>query len=589
MQFKLLSVAAVLGILCTGCLGISYASRDQASMLSGLQPASGEEGGPLHGFAGGFLASHFAQSQYDWGTAKRHLSNVLEKDPENTELLRRAMILSAGSGDMKTAVKYAAALFEKGEGENLSRMILAVDSLVNNDFELANTYLSKMPGGDVTEFLKPVLLSWSKAGQGQEDTEGLGDNPVHLYHGALVMFYLGNKEASRKYANKLMQSEGISAYEGERAADLLALLGEEEAALGFYKGLQLQGGSNKVLERKIKALQEDPPKIESLLSHVKAESPAVGAALAIEDLARILFQENSDSSAQLFANLVITLHPELMDAHILLADILTRNDRYDEAIAHLLEIPEDYYAYLETRYKIADLMAQADRTEEARILLEDLFKSYGDIETIIKIGDLYRVDEDYKNSLKAYNKAAQNISKDKEKDYWYLFYARGMSYEREGKWQKAESDLQKALSYQPNHPYLLNYLGYSWADQGINLDESLELIKKAVSLRPSDGYIVDSLGWVYFMLGRYEEALPYLERAAELLSYDPVINDHLGDAYWQTGRHMEARFQWERARNYAEDIDIIEKMEAKLKNGLVLDTVVREAQSRPSVDLKDNP
>lgn len=199
---------------------------------------------------------------------------------------------------------------------------------------------------------------------------------------------------------------------------------------------------------------------------------------------------------------------------------------------------------------------------------------------MIKIGDLYRTEEDYTNSLKAYNKAARLVKEDHEEKYWYLFYARGMSYEREGKWQKAESDLQKALSFRPNHPYLLNYLGYSWADQGVNLDKSLELIEKAVSLRPNDGYIVDLLGWVYYMQGRYEEALPHLERAAELLSYDPVINEHLGDVYWKVGRRMEARFQWERARNYAEDETSIVKIEQKLKEGLPpIDQAIREAQS----------
>ena len=168
-------------------------------------------------------------------------------------------------------------------------------------------------------------------------------------------------------------------------------------------------------------------------------------------------------------------------------------------------------------------MAETGRDEEARILLNDLFNSKHDADALIRIGDLYRAREDYTNSLAAYNRAVAYIGDDLGEEYWHLLYARGMSYEREGKWDKAEADLQRALSFQPNHPYILNYLGYSWADRGENLERSLDLIKKAVSLQPTDGYIVDSLGWVYYMMGRYEEALPHLEKAASLLSYDPVM------------------------------------------------------------------
>jgi len=143
-----------------------------------------------------------------------------------------------------------------------------------------------------------------------------------------------------------------------------------------------------------------------------------------------------------------------------------------------------------------------------------------------------------------------------------------MAYERQGDWSKAESDLKAALVYRPDHPYLLNYLGYGWADQGMNLDQALQMLERAVSLRPSDGYITDSIGWVNYMMGRYKDSVPYLERAVELLPYDPVINDHLGDAYWRVGRRHEAQFQWERAFNYAADDKLKAQLQQKLDTGL---------------------
>ena len=123
-----------------------------------------------------------------------------------------------------------------------------------------------------------------------------------------------------------------------------------------------------------------------------------------------------------------------------------------------------------------------------------------------------------------------------EPEHWRLFYARGITYERTKRWPQAEADLLHALELEPDQPFVLNYLGYSWVDKGLNLDRPRPCCNRAVELRPDDGFIVDSLGWAYFRLGEYDKAVTYLERAVELEPGDPVINDHLGDAYWRVGR-----------------------------------------------------
>ena len=132
--------------------------------------------------------------------------------------------------------------------------------------------------------------------------------------------------------------------------------------------------------------------------------------------------------------------------------------------------------------------------------------------------------------------------------------------------------MKKALELQPEQPHVLNYLGYSWIDQGINLDEGMKMIKRAVDQRPDDGYIVDSLGWAYYRIGNYEDAVKNLERAIDLKPEDPTINDHLGDAYWRVGRTLEAKFQWAHARDLKPEPEELPKIEAKIENGLPDDT-----------------
>ncbi len=149
-----------------------------------------------------------------------------------------------------------------------------------------------------------------------------------------------------------------------------------------------------------------------------------------------------------------------------------------------------------------------------------------------------------------------------------MFYARGIALERNEEWDRAEADFLKALKLKPDQPLVLNYLGYSWIEQGRHVERAQKMIENAVAQRPNDGYIVDSLGWAHYRLNEYERAVKFLERAVELKPQDPVINDHLGDAYWQVGRRIEARFQWRHALALEPDDSEIPKIKSKLDKGL---------------------
>ena len=187
------------------------------------------------------------------------------------------------------------------------------------------------------------------------------------------------------------------------------------------------------------------------------------------------------------------------------------------------------------------------------------------------LGNIQRGRKQFAECADVYAKAIETITRT-EKSNWVIFYFRGICYERSKQWPKAEADLKKALELFPDQPQVLNYLGYSWVDQGVNLDDGMRMIQRAVEQRPDDGYIVDSLGWAYYRLGNYEEAVKHLEHAVELKPEDPTINDHLGDAYWKVGRKLEAHFQWSHARDLKPEPDELKKIEEKLKTGLPDDT-----------------
>ena len=197
------------------------------------------------------------------------------------------------------------------------------------------------------------------------------------------------------------------------------------------------------------------------------------------------------------------------------------------------------------------------------------------------LGNILRGRKEFAECADVYGKGIATIAKP-EQPNWLIFYFRGICYERSKQWAKAEADLKKALELFPDQPHVLNYLGYSWVDQGINLDEGMRMIRRAVEQRPDDGYIVDSLGWAYYRLGNYEEAVKHLERAVELKPDDPTINDHLGDAYWQVGRTLEAQFQWAHARDLKPEPEDLAKIKEKLDDRPVRTRPAASAQKKPT-------
>jgi tetratricopeptide (TPR) repeat protein len=234
----------------------------------------------------------------------------------------------------------------------------------------------------------------------------------------------------------------------------------------------------------------------------------------------------------------------------------------------------------------------ADRSDEAiKILKGVISDDPKDLEALMALGNVERGKKKFADCTDTYSKAIDVLQDPNDKSNTVYYYYRGICEERSHQWPKAEADMKKALELQPDQPHVLNYLGYSWIDQGVNLDEGMKMIKRAVDQRPDDGYIVDSLGWAYYRIGNYDDAVKNLERAVDLKPEDPTINDHLGDAYWRVGRKLEAKFQWAHARDLKPEPDDLPKIEAKIQNGLPDDNkpVAATADKSSGTDADKSP
>jgi tetratricopeptide (TPR) repeat protein len=381
-------------------------------------------------------------------------------------------------------------------------------------------------------------------------------------HAGLMLEFAGQRKEAGKRIERAYQLDKNSLRTVDAYARWASRNGNRKTALETYAAFSKVLPNHPLVDAAVAELNAGRT-LGPLLTSVQA-----GAAEVLFGLGTALGRQGGEDLALVYLQLALYLEPEHPLALLSLGDLYETLKKPEQAIKVFARVPA--HSPLKRNAEIQrglDLDA-LERTAEARQLLEEIVENNPkDLEAITALGNVLRARKLYSEAAGVYSKAIALLT-EPARQHWTLFYFRGICYERSKNWPQAEKDFEKALELFPDQPQTLNYLGYSWVDQGLHLDKALGMIRRAVELRPNDGYIIDSLGWAYYRLGRYEEAAKELERAIELKPEDPVINDHLGDAYWKVGRRLESNFQWRHALDMKPEPEDLPKIEIKLREGL---------------------
>jgi tetratricopeptide (TPR) repeat protein len=335
-----------------------------------------------------------------------------------------------------------------------------------------------------------------------------------------------------------------------------------DAAAAVYEAFDKKLSRHPLVQegiREAKAGKKMPPLVNSAQA---------GAAEALYGIGASLTRRGAEDLALVYLQLALYLEPTHSLALLSLGDLYETVKRPQLAIKAYERVPANSPLKRNAQIQLATNLDTVERSEDGMKILKGLTEADPkDIESIMALGNIERGKKKFAECGDTYTLAIDALPASSDQN-WVYYYFRGICYERSKQWPKSEADLKKALELKPEQPHVLNYLGYSWIDQGLNLDDGMKMIRRAVEQRPDDGYIVDSLGWAYYRIGNYEEATKHLERAIDLRPEDPTINDHLGDAYWRVGRKLEAKFQWAHARDLKPEAEELPKIEAKIKDGL---------------------
>ncbi len=267
-----------------------------------------------------------------------------------------------------------------------------------------------------------------------------------------------------------------------------------------------------------------------------------------------------------YLTLVLNFDPAFNEALFLQATFYQQLENYEMAEQIYQKIVITDPLYLEAQKNIAFNKTKNGNFKEAEKILITLIQSNQDNDTlIISLADFYRINKQYGKAISKYTDVIKLNNID-NKRLWRVLYMRGICFERNNQWKQAEKDFLYALEIEPNTPQVLNYLAYGWIERNIFIDQSLEMLKKAVQKNPDSHYILDSLAWAYFKKNDLIKAVDLMEEVIKKAPGEAISLDHLGDIYFALNRKREAYFMWNQAKDLAEPEDeILDSIQFKLQ------------------------
>ncbi len=520
---------------------------------------------------GDYLSGLVARDDHDIGAAADFYSKALAQDPKDPMLLEQTFLLEVADANWDQAIALAKRLVKIQPTHRIARFLLGCQDFKNHHYADARSNFSKARQGPIADLASTLSRAWSYEAQGKTNqalttldslSEAEWAQFYQRYHRGLLLDLAGrHKEAGEAFAAAFQRSPGTV-----RIAEAYALhevnFGDRKKAIDILETSISKGGKHPLTDALLKEIQagKTPPLL------VKTASD--GLAEVYYGIGDALTGEGGLDTGVVFLQFAIYLKPDLDLAHIALAEAYDGAQKYQQELQAFNNISPSSPLWINVQIQKAFALNALDRVDDAKAILDKLIaQDPKDIRPLDAIGNILRSHERYADALPYYTKAIALIDKPKHQD-WTLYYSRGVCYERLHEWPKAQADLEEALKLSPDESVVLNYLGYTWVDQGTNIKQGMDYIRKAVRLKPEDGYYVDSLGWAYYRMGDLNKAVAQLEHAVELKPEDPIINDHLGDVYWAVGRHLEARYQWQQALDLKPEPDDVAKIKQKLADGL---------------------
>ncbi|REF85994.1 Flp pilus assembly protein TadD [Methylovirgula ligni] len=558
-------ILSSVSVVLAGSFGLTAAAAKVNESLSVATPFEVGESP-----AGNYLAAVIAGADRDTVAAATFFREALRFDPRNKELIERAFVAALSNGSMPEAFTLADKLLIYEPDNGLARLAVGVRALKEHQYAAARGQFARGGGAEGGDLTATLLTAWAYQGSGQtrralETVDRLDDQNFSVfrsYHKALIADVAGRREQAADAFKAAYDSDKNTLRLVDAYARFLSQTGKDDQAIALYTAFDQIVPDHPIVRAALASLKGGKS-LQPLIGNVDQ-----GAAEVLYGLGAAGDRQGDDLAGLIYLRLSLYLDPDNALALLTLGDLYQRINQNEQALDIFQDVPQSDPQRETADIEISQALENLGRGDQALSYLRNVADEHpNDEEALSALGNLERAHDHYDEAITTYTRALA-ASKKPEAANWPLYYFRGIAYERSKQWPKAEADFKHALQLFPDQPLVLNYLGYSWVDKGMHLDQAFPMLRRAVELRPTDGYVVDSLGWAEYKLGHYKEAVTDLEKAIDLKPADPVINDHLGDAYWRVGRKLDAHFQWNHARDMGADSTDLPRILHKIKFGL---------------------
>ena len=493
-----------------------------------------------------FLLSSIAMSQGQFKKARKYLSNAIENDRKSPYLHRKMATLLLMLKDYKNALAHALICIDFNPEDIRNRMLLAdIYTRMDNDNSAIKQYykiLSLEPENQRVILLLTTLLirknDFTKALDYLERLKELNPNLIiaHYYHGRVNLEIGHYKKAEGSFLKALELNKKLepalfdlgSLYQKtDRHADAVDIY---EKLLGFYS--ENIAARERLVNLYFKlGLKE---KAEDHMNEIKKQTKP-GEPMR-QSIGLIYLRQGKLHESIQELNMIVSAWPDDHKSRYYLAIAYEESDDIENAIEHFKMVEPMSKYFCDAQIHIAYLLDKQNKSDEAIANLKKAITIKRDkIQLYLMLSSIYETKKQYKNAIEVIRNGLKQDDKDID-----LIFRLGVLLDKSGDRASCIEQMKIILEIKPDHADSLNYIGYSYAEQGMKLDEALGMIQKAMKLKPNSGYIIDSLGWVYFQKGMYNKAIQHLEKAVKLTPNDPMINEHLGDANFKMKKYKDA-------------------------------------------------
>ena len=388
-----------------------------------------------------------------------------------------------------------------------------------------------------------------------------------IINNALQYCYLNKPETKSKFINLINSKEGDYSRYLFFYLNYIISNDEIDSAIQISQTIDEIGNNLLISQSKTWIKDSNYNKIKEIFS-CQRESDLISEFFF---LISNFFLINEDfEKSNFYLNLSNYLNPKFYFNLTHLIENYLENENYNIAKSLLNKFDKkDLVYYWYKLKKIAQIISKEQNSQKSLNYIEKKFNNYSDpsLKMLFDMGNIYKRNNEFKKSIKLYSLVLKKLDKSSD-SYAEILYRRGGSYERVGDYLNSDKDLIKSLSMKPDDPYVMNYLAYGWLERNYKIDEAVAMLNKAYQKKKNDPYIIDSVGWSYYLIEDYVNAEQFLQRAIELMPKDPIVNDHYGDVLWKLNRKLQAKYYWESAFNSGEANDELkENISIKLLKG----------------------